>query len=30
VYHEIRNGEHNQHTWAQAMPHFLKWAFGVS
>jgi enterochelin esterase-like enzyme len=27
VYHEIRNGEHNQHTWAQAMPHFLKWAF---
>lgn len=30
VYHEIRNGEHNQYTWAQAMPHFLKWAFGVS
>ena len=28
VYHEINNGEHNQHTWAQAMPHFLKWAFG--
>lgn len=28
VYHEIKNGEHNQHTWAQAMPLFLKWAFG--
>jgi enterochelin esterase-like enzyme len=27
VYHEIKGGEHNQHTWAQAMPHFLKWAF---
>jgi enterochelin esterase-like enzyme len=27
VYHEIHNGEHNQHTWGQAMPHFLKWAF---
>jgi enterochelin esterase-like enzyme len=28
IYHEIHNGEHNQHTWAQAMPVFLKWAFG--
>ena len=28
VYHEISNGEHNQHTWTQAMPHFLKWGFG--
>lgn len=27
IYHEIKGGEHNQHTWAQAMPHFLKWAF---
>ena len=27
IYHEIKGGEHNQYTWAQAMPHFLKWAF---
>ena len=27
VYHEVKGGEHNQHTWAQAMPQFLKWAF---
>jgi enterochelin esterase-like enzyme len=29
TYHEINEGEHNQHTWAKAMPHFLKWAFPV-
>jgi enterochelin esterase-like enzyme len=29
VYHEIKGGEHNQHTWGEAMPHFLKWAFPV-
>jgi hypothetical protein len=28
VYFEMKGGEHNQHTWAQAMPQFLKWAFG--
>lgn len=27
VYHEIHGGEHNQHTWGQALPVFLKWAF---
>ena len=27
VYHEMPGGEHNQHTWAQAMPVFFKWAF---
>jgi enterochelin esterase-like enzyme len=27
-YLEIKDGKHNQETWAQAMPHFLKWAFG--
>jgi enterochelin esterase-like enzyme len=27
-YLEIKNGEHNQATWAEAMPYFLKWAFG--
>ncbi|MBS1658883.1 MAG: esterase family protein [Bacteroidetes bacterium] len=27
-YCEIKNGKHNQHTWAKAMPEFLKWAFG--
>jgi enterochelin esterase-like enzyme len=30
VYHEVKGGEHNQHTWAQAMPQFLKWAFPKS
>lgn len=30
VYFEMHNGEHNQHTWGQAMPVFLKWAFGVN
>jgi len=28
-YCEIKNGKHNQHTWAKAMPEFLKWAFGA-
>ena len=27
-YLEIKNGKHNQETWAEAMPHFLTWAFG--
>ena len=27
VYYEMKGGEHNQHTWAQAIPNFLKWAF---
>ncbi len=27
-YLEIKDGKHNQETWADAMPHFLKWAFG--
>jgi enterochelin esterase-like enzyme len=27
-YLEIKDGRHNQETWAQAMPEFLKWAFG--
>jgi enterochelin esterase-like enzyme len=27
-YFEIKNGRHNQETWAEAMPEFLKWAFG--
>lgn len=27
-YLEIKDGKHNQETWAQAMPHFLQWAFG--
>ena len=26
-YLEIKDGKHNQETWAEAMPHFLKWAF---
>ncbi len=26
-YHEIKDGKHNQETWALAMPHFLQWAF---
>jgi enterochelin esterase-like enzyme len=30
VYHEVKGGEHNPHTWAQAMPQFLKWAFPKS
>ena len=24
---EIKDGKHNQETWARAMPYFLKWAF---
>lgn len=27
-YLEIKDGKHNQETWAEAMPHFLQWAFG--
>ncbi|MBA3848850.1 MAG: esterase [Opitutus sp.] len=26
VYHEIAGGEHNERTWAQALPVFLRWA----
>ena len=28
-YLEIKDGRHNQDTWAEAMPHFLNWAFGT-
>lgn len=27
-YMEIKDGRHNPETWAEAMPHFLRWAFG--
>lgn len=27
-YLELKDGEHNLKTWGEAMPHFLKWAFG--
>lgn len=27
-YLEMKDGKHNPETWALAMPHFLKWAFG--
>lgn len=27
-YLEIKNGKHSPETWAEAMPYFLKWAFG--
>jgi enterochelin esterase-like enzyme len=27
-YFEMENGRHNFETWAEAMPEFLKWAFG--
>ena len=26
-YLEMKNGKHNTETWAEAMPHFLKWTF---
>ena len=26
-YLEMKDGKHNTGTWAEAMPHFLKWAF---
>lgn len=26
-YLEMKDGEHNLETWAEAMPHFLRWAF---
>jgi len=28
VYYEVEKGKHNLETWAEAMPVFLKWAFG--
>lgn len=28
VYHEVPDGEHNPDTWREAMPHFIRWAFG--
>ncbi len=28
-YLEIKDGRHNQETWAQAMPDFLRWAFSA-
>jgi enterochelin esterase-like enzyme len=27
VYHEVKDGEHNQKTWSEAMPVFLTWLF---
>ena len=27
-YLELKDGEHNLKTWGEAMPTFLKWAFG--
>ena len=27
-YYEMPGGKHDTETWAQAMPEFLKWAFG--
>ena len=29
TYHEVEGGVHHPSTWGEAMPHFLKWAFGV-
>jgi len=29
-YYQMEGGEHNPQTWAQAMPVFLKWAFGTN
>ena len=28
-YYEVIDGQHNQYTWGQVMPEFLKWAFGA-
>ena len=28
AYYQMEGGQHNPHTWAQAMPVFLEWAFG--
>lgn len=28
VYYEVKDGEHNQKTWGEAMPVFLKWLVG--
>ena len=30
VYHEVEKGRHDVPTWGKAMPHFLRWAFGVN
>lgn len=30
AYLEIKDGKHNTETWGEAMPYFLKWAFGNS
>lgn len=27
-YYEVKDGRHNLETWSEAMPEFLKWAFG--
>lgn len=27
-YMELKDGEHNLKTWGEALPHFLRWAFG--
>ena len=27
-YYEVKDGKHNLETWSEAMPEFLKWAFG--
>ena len=29
TYEEIKNGQHNFHTWSRIFPEFLKWAFPV-
>jgi hypothetical protein len=28
-YHEVKDGKHHPETWAEAMPFFLSWAFGM-
>jgi len=28
-YYEMKDGEHNLKTWAEAMPYFLRWAFSL-
>lgn len=29
VYHEVARGRHHPDTWKEAMPYFLRWAFGT-
>lgn len=29
TYHEVPRGRHHPDTWKEAMPHFLRWAYGV-